>query len=141
MTCSSGRRRRCRTTCEQTDSLGVVRYLVAPNSLHYLFLQEWRAAYPQATVYAAPGLRERRGELAIDIELTGQRGAWSDEVDHVVVRGNRITTEAVFFHRRSRTVLFTDLLQQFPPGWFRGWRALAARVDLMTGEQPRVLRK
>jgi hypothetical protein len=55
--------------------------------------------------------------------------------------GNRITTEVVFFHRPSATVLFTDLLQQFPPGWFRGWRALAARLDLMTGPEPAVPRK
>ena len=126
----------------QIDSFGEVRHLIAPNSLHHLFLEEWREAYPQATLYAAPGLRERRRDLRIDAELTGQRAAgWSDEVDYVLVRGNRITTEAVFFHRRSRTVLFTDLLQQFPPGWFRGWRALVARLDLMTGSEPAVPRK
>ena len=126
----------------QIDSFGEVRHLIAPNSLHHLFLEEWREAYPQATLSAAPGLRERRRDLQIDAELTGQRAAgWSDEVDYVLVRGNRITTEAVFFHRRSRTVLFTDLLQQFPPGWFRGWRALVARLDLMTGSEPAVPRK
>lgn len=126
----------------QIDSLGVVRHLVAPNSLHHLFLQDWREAYPQAILYAAPGLRERRHDLEIDTELTGQRAAaWSDEVEYVLVRGNRITTEAVFFHRRSRTVLFADLLQQFPRGWFRGWRALVARLDLMTGNEPAVPRK
>jgi hypothetical protein len=125
----------------QMDSFGAVRHLIAPNSLHHLFLQEWREAYPQATLYAAPGLRERRHDLEIDVELTGQRAAaWSEEVDYVLAR-NRITTEAVFFHRRSRTVLFTDLLQQFPPGWFRGWRALVARLDLMTGDEPAVPRK
>ena len=124
------------------DSLGVIRHLVAPNSLHHLFLQEWREAYPQAALYAAPGLREQRRDLAIDVELTDLRAAaWSDEIDYVLVHGNRITTEAVFFHRRSRTVLFTDLLQQFPPGWFRGWRALVARLDLMTGSEPTVPRK
>lgn len=126
----------------EIDRLGVVRHLIAPNSLHHLFLQEWREAYPQATLYAAPGLHERRRDLEIDVELTDQRAAaWSDEVDYVLMRGNRITTEAVFFHRRSRTVLFTDLLQQFPPGWFRGWRALVARLDLMTGNEPAVPHK
>ena len=84
----------------QIDTLGSVRHLIAPNSLHHLFLQEWQEAYPQAMLYAAPGLRERRRDVQIDVELTGQRlAAWSDEVDYVVVRGNRITTEAVFFTR------------------------------------------
>ena len=57
------------------------------------------------------------------------------------MRGNRITTEVVFFHRPSGAVLFTDLIQQFPPGWFRGWRALVARLDLMTQAEPAVPRK
>jgi hypothetical protein len=59
----------------------------------------------------------------------------------VVVRGNRITTEVVFFHRQSRTVLFTDLIQQFPPGWFTGWRAIVARLDLMQAPEPSTPRK
>ena len=40
--------------------------------------------------------------------------------------GNAITTEVVFFHARSGTVLFTDLVQQLPAHWFSGWRALVA---------------
>jgi hypothetical protein len=42
----------------------------------------------------------------------------------VIVPGNAITTEVAFFHRESATVLFTDLLQHFRPGWFTGWRSL-----------------
>lgn len=126
----------------QIDSLGVVRHLVAPNSLHHLFVREWKEAYPHATLHAAPGLIERRPDLEIDVELNRERPPlWPEEIDYVLVGGNRITTEAVFFHRRSRTVLFTDLLQQFPPGWFRGWRAIVAKLDLMTGAEPAVPRK
>jgi hypothetical protein len=62
-------------------------------------------------------------------------------VAHVVVPGNLITTEVVFFHARSGTVIFTDLLQNFPAGWFKGWRAVVARLDLMTGPEPSVPRK
>ena len=62
-------------------------------------------------------------------------------MDQVVVRGNRITTEVVFFHRQSSTVLVTDLVQQIPRGWYRGWRAVVARLDLMTAPVPSVPRK
>ena len=58
-----------------------------------------------------------------------------------MVRGNAITAEVVFLHHRSGTVIFTDLLQQFPPGWFRGWRGLIARLDLMTQPEAEVPRK
>jgi hypothetical protein len=47
----------------------------------------------------------------------------------------------VFFHPASGTVLFCDLLQQFPSSWFRGWRAIVARLDLMVGDEPAVPRK
>lgn len=69
------------------------------------------------------------------------RGEWAQQIDQVQMQGNQITTEVVFFHRASGTVLFTDLLQQFEPGWFHGWRALVARLDLMTGPRAQVPRK
>lgn len=126
----------------EIDVLGDVRHLVAPNSLHHLFLAEWCAAYPQAKLYAAPGLRARRPDLAFDADLgDAPPAAWAEEIDQVVVRGNAITAEVVFFHRPSRTVLFTDLIQHFPRGWFTGWRALVARLDLMTADAPQVPRK
>jgi hypothetical protein len=37
--------------------------------------------------------------------------------------------------------MFTDLIQHFKPGWFTGWRALVARLDLMTALEPAVPRK
>lgn len=117
-------------------ALGEVRLIVAPNSLHHLHLSPWTAAFPKARLHAAPGLAARRPDLHIDAELDDT--AVAPDLDQVVVRGNRITTEVVFFHRPSGTVLFTDLLQQFPPGWFRGWRALVAGLDLMTRPEPAV---
>lgn len=124
------------------DALGEVRCLIAPNSLHHLFLGEWKAAYPAAKLYAAPGLRPRRPDLAFDADLDDTPPPeWSGEIDQVLVRGNLITTEVVFFHRASGTALFTDLIQHFSPGWFTGWRAVVARLDLMTAPEPEVPRK
>ncbi|HEY9217510.1 MAG TPA: DUF4336 domain-containing protein [Phenylobacterium sp.] len=127
---------------EALAGLGEVRFLIAPNSLHHLFLAEWRLAFPSAKLYAAPGLKARRPDLEIDAELDEvAQAAWAGVVEQQPVRGNRITTEVVFFHRPSGAVLFTDLLQQFPRGWFRGWRGLVARLDLMTESEPTVPRK
>jgi hypothetical protein len=124
------------------DALGPVRHIVAPNSLHHLFLGDWRAAYPDARLYAPPGLRKRRKDIVFDDDLDDAAPPdWSGEIDQIAVRGNLITTEIVFFHRKSRTVIFTDLIQHFEPGWFTGWRALVARLDLMTSAEPAVPRK
>lgn len=126
----------------EVDGLGRVAHLVAPNSLHHLFLADWKRAYPEARVHAPPGLRDKRQDIAFDGDL-GDAPApnWAGQIDQVMMAGNAITTEVVFFHARSGTALFADLLQQLPAGWFSGWRALVAKWDLMVGPEPSVPRK
>jgi hypothetical protein len=124
------------------DALGAVRFIVAPNSLHHLFVAEWRSAYPNAAVYAAPGLRERRRDIAFDGDLGDTADAkWAEHIDQALMAGNLITTEVVFFHRDSGTVLFVDLIQNFPPGWFTGWRGIVARLDRLVGREAQVPQK
>ncbi|NHK26677.1 DUF4336 domain-containing protein [Parvularcula flava] len=127
---------------EQVEALGPVRYIVAPNTLHHLYLGDWKAAFPDAELIGAPGLPEKRDDLTFDDILSDQPNAgWAGEIDQCPIMGNKITTEVVFFHRSSGTVLFTDLLQQYPKGWFSGWRALVAKLDLMMEPEPSVPRK
>lgn len=124
------------------DALGPVRHLVAPNSLHHTFLAEWAATYPQARVHTAPGLTSEAASTVLHSTLKDQPDLeWDGVIDQVVMRGNRITTEVVFHHRASGAVLVTDLVQQIPQGWYRGWRAVVARLDLMTAASPSVPRK
>jgi hypothetical protein len=124
------------------DALGRVRHIVAPNSLHHLFLPEWKRAYPEAKLYAPPRLRTKRADIAFDGDLgNAPITAWAGEIDQAVIEGNLFTAEVVFFHRKSGTALFTDFLQQLPSELFSGWRAIGARLDLMVGPEPSVPRK
>jgi Domain of unknown function (DUF4336) len=126
----------------EVDTVGQVRHIIAPNSLHHLFLPEWKHAYPGAKVYAPPGLRKKRKDLVFDADLASAPSRdWVEEIDQVLMRGNLITTEVVFFHGKSGTVLFTDLIQQLPTNLISGWRALVAKLDLMVGPEPSVPRK
>jgi hypothetical protein len=126
----------------EVDALGPVRHIIAPNSLHHLFLAAWKQAYPGAKVYAPPGLRKKREDIAFDADLgDAPDPEWAEEIDQVLMQGNVITTEVVFFHAKSGTVLFTDLIQQFPASSFSGWRAVVAKLDLMVGPEPSVPRK
>jgi hypothetical protein len=126
----------------EVDALGQVRHIIAPNSLHHLFLPEWEAAFPAAKVCAPPGLRKKREDIAFDADLGNAPDPnWAREIDQVLMQGNLITTEVVFFHVKSGTVLFTDLIQQLPANSLSGWRALVAKLDLMTGPEPAVPRK
>jgi hypothetical protein len=124
------------------DALGQVRHIIAPNSLHHLFLPEWAHAYPGAKVYAPPGLREKRKDIEFHADLGNTPSPdWANDIDQVLMHGNVITTEVVFFHIKSGTVLFTDLIQQIPASLLSGWRAVVARLDLMVCPEPSVPRK
>ena len=126
----------------EIDALGPLRHIVAPNALHHVFIADWQAAWPQARTYAPPRLRGKRPDIAFDADIADTPlPAWDGVIDQVLMQGNAITDEIVFFHRPSGTVLFTDLIQHFPPDWFSGWRAIVARFDLMTAAQPAVPRK
>ena len=123
------------------EALGSVRWLVPPNALHHVFLQEWAKAWPQADVLAPPGLRAKRKDIVFAQDLERPPRQWQGKLETLVMRGNRIVEEVVLFHHASGTALFADLLQNLPHGWFAGWRALVARLDGMTGPEPAVPRK
>ncbi|MGL4321672.1 MAG: hypothetical protein ACRCS3_12495 [Paracoccaceae bacterium] len=100
------------------------------------------AAFPEAKVHAAPGLRKRRPDLRFDHDLSDHpHDDWAGQIDQVILRGSLLTDEVIFFHRTSRTAIFTDFLQQFPPDAFKGWRKWIATADLMVGSEPQVPRK
>lgn len=119
-------------------ALGPVRHLIAPNALHHMHLAGWAAACPEARIHPAPGLRAKRPDLTLAADLGDAAPAdWAGQLDQVLMP-NSIAPEVVLFHHASGTVLFTDLLQQMPRGWYHGWRALVAGMDGMTGPEPAV---
>lgn len=124
------------------DRIGPVTHIAAPNHLHHLWIKDWQTAYPFAILHAAPRLQKKRRDLEVHKELNETPdSAWAEEIDQALMKGNLLTTEVVFFHKPSGTVLFTDLIQSFPKGWFRGWRGLIADLDRMTANSPTVPRK
>ena len=107
----------------QTESLGPIAYLVAPNNLHWTSISAWRRRFPKASVYIAPGLERR---VAVPRRILGDTAetCWSGAIDQRLVRSSALT-EAVFFHRPSKTLILTDLIENFEPARIRSrfWRA------------------
>ena len=105
-----------RALIESVRAIGAVRFLIAPNSLHYWWIPDWKDAFPDAEVFAVPGLeRSAKRELPIQHTLgdTPPPG-WVTTIDQVLVQGD-ILSEADFFHRPSRTLILTDLIENFEP--------------------------
>jgi hypothetical protein len=117
------------------DAIGPVRYIVAPNKLHHLFLAEWRGRWPDARIYAPPGLARKEERLRFDGELAdgANDSPWSSDIDQAVFRGSPVMEEVVFFHRTSRTVIFGDLIQRFPEQAAQGWKGLVMRLCGLVG--------
>jgi hypothetical protein len=108
--------------------LGVVRHLVSPNKLHHLFLPEWIEAYPEAITYAAPGLAKKRGDIRFHAELTEvPQDDWREEIDQTVFSGSRLMEEVVFYHKPSRTLILTDLIENVNPRSLNRWQRGVAR--------------
>lgn len=94
----------------ELDALGPVRHLIAPNRMHHLFCGDYRAAYPQARLHGAPGLAAKQPQLAPDAELgDAAPQVWAAELDQVLVAGIPTLSEVAFLHRRSGTLILTDL--------------------------------
>lgn len=131
----------------QVDALGEVAYLVAPNKIHYWWIGEWMVAYPDAQSFAAPRVEERSWPekgVRFDHELTnGADTPWAGEIAFCVVEGH-VLSEAVFFHAASRTLIVTDLIENFEPEKVHGfWTHLLLRLTGImapNGAAPRDLR-
>ena len=114
-------------------ALGEVRHLVAPNWIHYVSVGAWQARFPKAVSWAAPGVAERAKShgmvLRFDHALEqAPPAAWAGEIDQMIVRGSKLHREAVFFHRASRTLILTDLIENFEPGKLPRLFRLAGRM-------------
>jgi hypothetical protein len=93
------------------SSVGSVRFILAPNRFHHLFVADWQKAFPEALTFFAPGLDRKRPDLKFNAVLgDAPLPEWRDEIDQTFMRAFPPLNEIVFFHRVSRTLIFTDLL-------------------------------
>jgi hypothetical protein len=121
---------------DSVNAVGPVRHIVSPNKIHHLFLAEWGERWPEARVYAPPGLAKRRPDLRFDAELGDEpEPAWEADIDQVIFRGSLAMEEVVFFHRASRTAIICDLIQRHPEATMTGWKGMLMRLDSLVGER------
>lgn len=100
----------------ELDSLGAVRYAVAPNRFHHLYAGEVTKAYPEARLWLAPGVERKRPDLEF-VDVLGDEAPeeWHDEVAQIFFRGRPFENEVTFLHRPSRTLVLCDLAFNFGP--------------------------
>ncbi|MFI4970806.1 MAG: DUF4336 domain-containing protein, partial [Lysobacterales bacterium] len=129
----------------QVAGLGMPRWIVGPNRIHYWWIPDWKRAFPRADVWLAPRIREQAG-ARIDFDsraLDAETGyPWDGAIATLPIEG-RFMTEVEFFHRASRTLVLTDLIENFEPhrlSFAMRWLTRLGGAQDPDGKMPRDLR-
>jgi len=113
-----------------------VKHVVSPNKIHHLFIKEWQDIYPEAAYYAPPGLKDRR--VAKDIRFdhfleNNVKTEFESEIKHQVFDASAMQ-EVEFYHVKSKTAIFCDLIQRFPPEKTKGFKGRLMKADGLVGD-------
>ena len=99
---------------QNIDDFGLVKWVVAPNDFHHLFIKDCMAIYLNAEYVGSPGLRNKRPDLKFARYFNNDfNPPWKEEIDFLVYRGSKSFHEVVFFHRQSSSLILTDLAMNF----------------------------
>ncbi|MDN5753693.1 MAG: DUF4336 domain-containing protein [Nitrosospira sp.] len=126
--------------------MGTPRWIIGPNRIHYWWIPEWKNAYPDAKIYLAPRIREQAGgRIDFDsLTLSSDSGyPWDAEIATLPIAGSYMT-EVEFFHYASRTLILTDLIENFEPRKINSlivrWLTRLGGVQDPDGQMPRDMR-
>jgi Domain of unknown function (DUF4336) len=98
------------------EDLGPIRYLVAPTPLHIWRLEKWQGFFPEAEPWGPPSLASSSRKSTFAGVLSDEAPAqWQEDFDQTVFKGNVFVQEVEFLHKWSRTLIFADFMQNFPP--------------------------
>lgn len=127
---------------EQRAGLGPVTDLVAPNTIHYWWVAAWSKRFPDARLWAVSHMaRGARDRLPPHRTLAdAPPPEWGGAFDQLVITGSAVIMEAEFFHRSSRTLIMTDMIENFEDSRFRSrfyrWLSHAGGVIDPDGSTP-----
>lgn len=97
-------------TLKDFRSLGSISDVVAPNLFHHLGARKAAEAFPQARLWGAPGLQEKRPRLPWHGTFGRDSWPYERELQAIPIKGLAKFNEVVFFHVASKTLICTDLM-------------------------------
>jgi hypothetical protein len=100
----------------EINSLGTVKYIIAPNLFHYLYLQSCKNTYSSASLITPPDLAAKQPNIKSDLIFTRDVIDFNGELEYFLFAGYRIPSpsgvtvanEIVFYHPESKTLILTD---------------------------------
>lgn len=91
------------------SQFGTITDIVAPTTFHHLGVQKAVQAFPSARLWGVAGFADKRPDIPWNQTLTGATWPYHDELPLIELQGLPKINEVVFFHRKSKSLLVSDL--------------------------------
>ncbi|KAI0824858.1 hypothetical protein BC628DRAFT_375320 [Trametes gibbosa] len=129
-------------TKEKLAELGDVKYIVAGNNFHHLFLKEYKDAYPNAKTIGPEDLNIKKAAEGWQLDAVFSAKApntlhgFEDEIEHCFFSGYG-NKDVAFYHKASKSVIAADLLMNNPPIEQYSKSSLSPRSRIISAMHPR----
>ncbi|KAJ7484534.1 hypothetical protein FB451DRAFT_1555033 [Mycena latifolia] len=101
------------------DRLGPVKWIMAGDAVHHMFLGQFKKAYPEAKVIGVEALVEKKKAEGLELDgaygadLAGTKYGFEDEIYACYFSGFA-NKDVAWFHAASKTLVVADLLFNLP---------------------------
>ena len=97
-------------TLKEVEKLGKIEYLLASTQRHIWRLRAWHEKYPESQLWTCGNIPRKLNGLPFTGVLN-DTSMWPDDFEQMIFKGNRLLSEAVFFHKASNTLIMGDIIQ------------------------------
>ncbi|MBS1970575.1 MAG: DUF4336 domain-containing protein [Bdellovibrionales bacterium] len=100
---------------EAISDIGMVKYIVAPNGMHHLYVNKFAANFPEAEIWGPADLHAKRNDIQFSGVLDTQEVMpWDHYVEmHSLKARAPMFEEFLFFHPKTKTLIVTDMMFNF----------------------------
>jgi len=128
-------------TGRKLGELGEVRYIVAGNAFHHMFLKPYKDAYPNAKVIGPEDLGPKKTVEGWELDAVfsaaqpDTKHGFEDEIEHCYFSGQK-NKDIAFYHRASKTVVSADLLFNLPSTEQYTFSKISPHFPILSGFRP-----
>ncbi len=99
---------------QEVDSLGKVEFIVAASNGHNSWVTQWQDNYPEAKVYISGGIPKKIEIQNYKLLDENSTNIWQDDLEQQYMPSVAMFNESVFFHKKSKSLIVTDFIQNHP---------------------------
>lgn len=100
----------------QVQEAGQIKWIIAPNPYHHLYVMSCKRAFPEATAFAPRSLISKRPDIGFQgvIEAKGTY-PWDEAVETYLFEPQNKYSEVLLFHKASKSLIVTDYMFNLKP--------------------------